>query len=105
VTIEPVPATTDNMQIFAPLLAGRADAAVSDEANAVRFASEHPTQVDLLWVDSPPAFMPAGFALRPSDSRGAEFLNVCLRNLRAVGYLDALARKYKVRTLANSPNR
>ena len=28
-----------------------------------------------------------------------------LRNLRAIGYLDALARKYKVRTLANSQNR
>ena len=44
-------------------------------------------------------------ALRPFDSRGAEFFTVCLRNLRAIGYLDALARKYKVRTLANSQNR
>jgi len=95
--IEPVPATTDNMQIFAPLLAGRADAAVADELNAEKFASEHPSQVELLWVDSPPTSMPAGFALRPADLRGVAFLNVCLRNLKAVGFLDALARKYKVK--------
>ena len=70
--------------------------AIADGADAQRFVKEHPGSVKALWLEDPPAFMPAGFALRPSDARGAEFLTVCLRNLEAAGILDALARKYQI---------
>lgn len=92
--ILPVSVPTDNMQIFNGVLSGRVDAAVADAPNAKRFVEEHPNQVKALWLDSPPAYMPAGFALRPTDTRGAEFMTVCIRYLKATGILDDISRKY-----------
>jgi cyclohexadienyl dehydratase len=88
---------TDLLQVFNDVVSGRADAAVADGADAERFAKEHAGKVQVLGLDHPPASMPAGFALRPSDLRGAEFLNACLRNLRSTGVLDRLAKKYGIR--------
>lgn len=90
---------SDLLQVFNEVLSGRADLAVADGADAERFVNEHRDQVKALWLNNPPAFMPAGFALRPSDTEGASFLTICIRNLRATGVLDALARKYRVNTL------
>lgn len=95
-TVEPVAVGTDNMQIFNGVLSGRSDVAVADLPNAKRFVDEHPGEVQALWLDAPPAYMPAGFALRPSDRQGAEFLNTCLRNLKSTGVLMDLARKYDI---------
>lgn len=92
--ILPVSVPTDNMQIFNGVLSGRVDAAVADAPNAKRFVEEHPNQVKALWLDNPPAYMPAGFALRPTDTRGAEFMTVCIRYLKATGILDDISRKY-----------
>lgn len=92
--IQPVSAATDNMQIFAGVIAGRADVAVADLPNAKRFVDEHPGEVEALWMDNPPAYMPAGFALRPTDTRGAEFFTVSIRYLDATGILDDIERKY-----------
>jgi ABC-type amino acid transport substrate-binding protein len=92
---------TDLLQLFNEVLASRADVAVADAADALRFVNEHSTEVKALFIDNPPAYMPAGFALRLSDKDGAEFLSVCLRNLKATGVLDALAYKYKVRSRAS----
>lgn len=94
--IVPVQTGTDLLQLFNEVLAGRADVAVADAADALRFVNEHSGEVKALFVDNPPAFMPAGFALRPTDREGAAFLTVCLRNLKATGVLDALTRKYDV---------
>lgn len=94
-----VQTSTDLLQVFNEVLAGRADAAVSDGADAERFVKEHPDTAKAMWLHSPPAAMPAGFALRPDDTKGAEFLTVCLRNMESTGVLDALARKYGVTTL------
>ena len=91
-----VQTATDLLQVFNEVVGGRADVAVADGADAQRFAKEHPDAVKVLSLDTPPAFMPAGFALRPADAKGAEFLTVCLRNLDSTGVLDALARKYDV---------
>lgn len=91
-----VQTTTDLLQVFNEVVAGRADVAVADGADAERFVKEHPDAVKALWLDNPPAAMPAGFALRPDDARGAEFLTVCLRNLETTGILDALARKWQI---------
>jgi len=97
--IRTIQTTTDLLQVFNEVLSGRADAAVADAADAQRFVNEHRTAVKALFVDDPPAAMPAGFALRPGDERGAEFLNVSLRNLQSTGVLDALRRRYGVRDL------
>ena len=97
-----VQTSTDLLQLFNEVLAGRADVAITDGADAERFVKEHADKVKALWLDDPPAFMPAGFALRNGDRVGAEFLTVALRNLESTGVLDALARKYGVRTLAKS---
>ena len=97
----PIQTGTDSLQLFNEVLAGRADVAVSDAADALRFVKEHQSEVKALFVDNPPAYMPAGFALRPTDQEGAEFLTVSLRNLKATGVLDALAKMYEVPSRAS----
>lgn len=100
--VNSVQTATDLLQLFNEVIGGRADVAVADGADAARFANEHPEEVKALWLDDPPAFMPAGFALRPQDRSSAEFLTVCLRNLEATGVLDALAQRHGVKRLATS---
>jgi len=97
-----VQTTTDLLQVFNDVLAGRADVAVGDGTDAERFVKEHPDSVKALWLDNPPASMAAGFALRPDDLRGAQFLTVCLRNLRTTGFLKSLEKKYHVRTVPST---
>ena len=93
-----VQTSSDLLQVFNEVLTGRADVAVADGADAERFVKEHVNEMKALWLDDPPAFMPAGFALRPSDNEGAEFLTICLRNLRATGVIAGLAKQYKITT-------
>ena len=95
-TIKPVQTTNDLLQVFNEVVSGRADVAVADAADATRFVDEHKAEVKALFVDDPPAFMPAGFALRPDDREGAEFVTVCLRNLEATGVLKGLASRYNL---------
>jgi ABC-type amino acid transport substrate-binding protein len=95
-SIVPIQTTTDLLQVFNEVIAGRADVAIADAADAIRFVQEHSKDVKALFLDNPPAFMPAGFALRPNDSRGAEFLTICLRNIRATGVLEGIANKYEL---------
>ena len=97
-----VQTTTDLLQVFNEVISGRADVAIADGADAERFVQEHAAVVKALWLDNPPAFAPAGFALRPTDVSGAEFLTVSLRYLRGLGVIDALAQKYK--TQPSKPN-
>ncbi|MEW8552638.1 MAG: ABC transporter substrate-binding protein [Candidatus Thiodiazotropha sp.] len=94
--IQSVLTSTDLLQVFNEVLSGRADAAVADGGDASRFVKEHPDKVKALWLDSPPAFVPAGFALRFSDKDGAEFFTVALRNLKSTGMLETLAQKYDI---------
>lgn len=92
--IVPVTAATDDLITFQDVLAERSDVAVADLPNAKRILKEHPGKLKALFLDHPPAYMPAGFALRPSDSEGAEFFTVCIRNLRSTGILSGIAKKY-----------
>ena len=101
--IMPVAVGTDNMLIFAGVLAGRVDAAVADAENAKRFVVAHPNDVKALWLDHPPTFMPAGFVVRPSDREGADFLSVCIRYLRSTGGLTAIAQKFGVEAAMHVP--
>lgn len=95
-TIMPVQTANDLLQVFNEVVSGRADVAIADAADANRFSDEHPDQVKLLFMDNPPAFMPAGFALRPDDPDGARFISVCLRNMDATGVLRGLASRYSL---------
>jgi ABC-type amino acid transport substrate-binding protein len=100
--IDSVQTTTDLLQVFNELASGRADVAIADGADAERFVKEHSDKFKALWLDNPPAFMPAGFALRPDDTKGAEFLTVAIRNLQSTGILEGLARKYGLNTRLNN---
>lgn len=91
-----VQTSTDLLQVFNEVTAGRADVAVADGADAERFVKEHPGSVKALFLDNPPAYMPAGFALRLSDTRGAEFLTASIRNLEATGVLEGFGQKYQL---------
>lgn len=93
-TIAPITASNDDLQTFQDVLAGRADVAVADLPNAKRIIKEHPDKLKALFMDHPPAYMPAGFALRTSDTEGAEFFTVCIRNLRSTGIMSGIAKKY-----------
>jgi ABC-type amino acid transport substrate-binding protein len=88
--------STDLLQVFNEVTAGRADVAVADGADAERFVKEHPGSVKALFLENPPAYMPAGFALRLSDTRGAEFLTASIRNLEATGVLEGFGQKYQL---------
>ena len=96
--IKSIQTGTDLLQVFNEVVSGRSDVAVADGADAERFVKEHPDSVKALWLDDPPAKMPAGFALRLTDRRGADFLTVCLRNLKSTGILESLASKYDLRS-------
>ncbi len=80
-TIRSVPTGTDLLEVLNEVTAGRADIAIVDGATAARFVKEHPNAVKALWMDNPPATMPAGFALRLRDRDSAAFLDVCIRIL------------------------
>jgi len=95
-SIVAVQTNTDLLQVFNEVVAGRADVAVADGADAERFVKEHSTTVKALFMDNPPAFMPAAFALRVSDTKGTKFISDSLRNLRTTGILDAYAKKYQL---------
>lgn len=96
--IRSVQTATDLLQVFNEVASGRADVAIADGVDAERFVKEHAGKFKTLWLDEPPAFMPAGFALRPDDTKSADFLTVCLRNLESTGVLEGLARKYGIKT-------
>lgn len=100
--VKSIQTTNDLLQVFNEVLSGRADVAIADEADAARFAKEHATAVRMLFLNSPAARIPAGFALRPGDLSGAAFLNSSLRYLEAIGTLRALSEKYGVAASATS---
>jgi ABC-type amino acid transport substrate-binding protein len=93
---------SDLLQLYNDVLAGRADIAINDAADAERFVKEHSDKVKALWLDSPPAYTPAGFVVRKGDTAGATFLTVALENLEGTGILDALARRYNIKTLVST---
>jgi ABC-type amino acid transport substrate-binding protein len=78
------------------VLSGRADIAILTLSDANRFLAANPGKLEALWINDPPAYMPAGFALRLGDELGASFLNVAIRNLRYTGAIGALARRYHI---------
>jgi ABC-type amino acid transport substrate-binding protein len=78
------------------VLSGRADIAILTLSDANRFIAANPDKLEALWTDNPPAYMPAGFALRMGDQLGASFLNIAIRNLKYTGAIGSLAKRYQL---------
>jgi ABC-type amino acid transport substrate-binding protein len=91
--LDSIPVAQDSATPINSVLTGRADIAISNIDDARRFVAAHSSNLQMLWADSPPAYIPAGFALRMGDTQGAEFLNVSLRNLKATGVLSTIAAR------------
>lgn len=91
-----VPANDDTAAAANLVLSGRADIAIVTLSDANRFMAANLGRLQVLWADKPPAYMPAGFALRFGDQQGAAFLNVAINNLRYTGYISSLASKYQI---------
>ncbi len=89
-----IPSSSDTAAPINAVLTGRADIAIVNLEDAKRFVKANSKDLKILWDGDPPAFVPAGFALRLDDQTGVGFLNVSLRNLRATGVLKVIATRY-----------
>jgi polar amino acid transport system substrate-binding protein len=89
-----IPAGQDTAAPLNSVLAGHADIAITNLEDGHRFVDAHPDNLQLLWTDAPPAYIPAGFALRLNDSAGVRFFDVSLLNLKGAGILGAIAARY-----------
>jgi polar amino acid transport system substrate-binding protein len=88
----------DASQIFLEVLSGKADIALADLEQARAFAAAHSNEVDLLFADPAPSYIPAGMMLRQGDFAFYNFLNAALDYMEANGDLDRLNRKYNIST-------
>ncbi len=86
----------DISQVFVDVLSGNSDIALADLEQVKAFAKEHSDQVDALFVENPPASVPAGFMLRQGDFVFCNFLNSAIDYLEFNGILDQLDKKYRV---------
>jgi ABC-type amino acid transport substrate-binding protein len=93
-TLLSIPSNQDTAAPVNAVLTGRADIAIINLEDARRVIAANPEGVELRWIDNPPAYVPAGFAVRFGDQNGANFLNVSLRNLRATGVIQAISEKH-----------
>lgn len=86
----------DISQVFADVTSGHSDIALADLEQVKAYAKEHPNSVDALWVDNPPAAVPAGFMLRQGDFVFFNFLNTAISYLDSNGVFEQLDKKYGV---------
>jgi ABC-type amino acid transport substrate-binding protein len=89
-----IPSSQDTAAPINAVVTGRADIAIVNAEDAKRFLAANPTHLKVLWTDPPPAYVPAGFALRLDDLKGAGFIDVALRNLRSTGVLTTIGVRY-----------
>lgn len=76
------------------VILGRADVALNNVPTVLQFVREHSTQVKGLWLEDPPASVPAGFLLRKQDRELLDFLNVGIQILLADGTLAEIDRRW-----------
>lgn len=69
---------------------GRVDVALMEGYPAVEQAAKLGGKVKVLWIDSPPSLVPVGFATRLDDPYLRGFLNTCLADLEAEGFISEL---------------
>ncbi len=91
-----IPSASDTAAPINAVLTGRADIAIVNLEDARRFVSANSRDLKILWDSDPPAYVPAGFAVRYGDLTGADFLTVSLRNLRSTGVLSDIAKRHGV---------
>lgn len=72
----------------------RADVAIQDVPTVIQYAKEHRDTVKALWIQNPPSSVAAGFLLRKEDNDLKNFLNICIQNMKADGFLYKLDKKY-----------
>lgn len=100
-----IPSSQDTAASINAVLTGRADIAIVNLEDAERFVAANERDLRILWADNPPAFVPAGFAVRYGDLTGADFLTVSLRNLRSTGVLEEIAERHGVEANFQEPTR
>lgn len=69
---------------------GRVDVALMEGYPAIEQAAQLGGKVKVLWIDSPPSLVPVGFATRLDDHYLRGFLNTCLADLEAEGFISEL---------------
>lgn len=86
----------DVSQVYADVLAGNSDIALTDAEQLKAFAAQHSSLVDVLFIDPPTATIPAGFMIRQGDFEFYNFLNTAIDYMEANKVLDNLDKKYNV---------
>lgn len=74
---------------------GRVDLALLEGYPAVEQASKQNGKVKVLWIESPPSLVPGGFATRLDDHYLRGFLNTCLSDLEAEGFVSELEAQWQ----------
>jgi ABC-type amino acid transport substrate-binding protein len=94
---------TDANQIFLDVLSKNADVALSDTEQAKSFAKAHSGEVDILFSETPPAFVAAGFMLKQGDFSFYNFLDTSIDYMESNNILDQLDTKYQTSAWRNKP--
>ena len=87
---------SDTSQVFLDVISGNSDIALADTESIKAFAKEHPSQVDVLFANPPPASVPAGFMIKQGDFTFYNFLNTAIDYMETNKVLDGLDKKYNV---------
>jgi len=87
---------SDISEVFLDVISGNSDIALADLEQVKRFAEEHSGQVEAIFINNPPASVPAGFMLRRGDFAFYNFLNAAIDYLEANRILDQLDEEYGV---------
>jgi polar amino acid transport system substrate-binding protein len=88
--------TGDNPQLpRLEVVAGRADASITDYDTAVKFAEANPTAK--VWEVAPVSVTGNHFLVRPGEDHFVRFMDSFIQDLRNRGTLKALGEKWKVR--------
>jgi len=90
-----IPVGGDSFVQLDDVLMGRADIALQDSPSVVQYAKAHADKVKILWLEHPPSVVPGGFMVRREDTDLKDFLDICMRLLKADGTIAKLDKKWK----------
>ncbi len=90
-----IPVGGDSFGQLDDVLMGRADIALQDSPSVVQYAKAHPDKVKILWLQHPPSVVPGGFMVRREDADLKDFLDICMRLMKADGTIAKLDQKWK----------
>jgi L-cystine transport system substrate-binding protein len=90
-----IPVGGDSFVQLDDVLTGRADIALQDSPSVVQYAKAHPDKVKILWLQHPPSVVPGGFMVRREDTDLKDFLDICMRLMKADGTIAKLDQKWK----------